>query len=115
MKCSEPIRASSKPLYKRRRGDPLRSPLLLLWGLGPPVSCAFTLGSLSHVTAVSYAPRKCCQAAHRTCTALIVVAIATAVMVMATAVELASNGPLGRLPVSDVNVEPPRVFKELQA
>ena len=65
---------------------------------------------------------KCCQAAHRTCTALIVVAIATAVMVMATAVivmatavELASNGPLGRLPVSGVNVEPVRVFKELQA
>ena len=59
---------------------------------------------------------KCDQAAHRTCTALIVVAIATAVMVMATAVKLASNnGPLGRLPVSDVNVEPVRVFKELQA
>jgi hypothetical protein len=58
---------------------------------------------------------KCCQAAHRTCTALIVVAIATTVIVMATAVELASNGPLGRVPVSDVNVEPVRVFKELQA
>jgi hypothetical protein len=48
-------------------------------------------------------------------TALIVVAIATTVIVMATAVELASNGPLGRLPVSDVNVEPSRMFKELQA
>ena len=92
-------------------------------------------GSLSHVTAASYSPRcgqripqmsdfcvKCFQADHRTCTALIVVAMATAVIVMATAVivmatavELASNGPLGRLPVSDFNVEPPRVFKELQA
>jgi hypothetical protein len=58
----------------------------------------------------------------RTCTALIVVAIATAVMVMATAVivmatavELASNGPLGRLPVSDVNVEPVRVFTKRKA
>ena len=44
-----------------------------------------------------------------------VVAIAAVVMVMATSVELASNGPLSRLPVSDVNVEPVRVFKELQA
>ena len=98
----------------------------------PPPLCVLRLyakfGSLSHVRAASYTPRcgqripqmsdfcvECCQAAHRTCTALIVVAIATAVMVMATAVELASNGPLGRLPVSDVNVEPVRVFKELQA
>jgi hypothetical protein len=31
----------NKPLYKRRRGDPLRSPLLLLWGLGPPAKPAW--------------------------------------------------------------------------
>jgi hypothetical protein len=49
-------------------------------------------------------------------TALIVVAIATAVMiVIATAVELASDGALGRVPVSDVNVEPPRVFTKRKA
>src|SRR5215207_2959916 len=96
----------------------------------PPPLCVLRLYArfLSHVTAASYAPRcgqripqmsdfcvKCCQAAHRTCTALIVVAIAAAVIVMATAVELASNGPLGRLPVSDVNVEPPRVLTKRKA
>jgi hypothetical protein len=58
---------------------------------------------------------KGCQAAHRICTALIVVAIASAVIVMTAAVELAPYGPLGRLPAGDVNVEAPRVFKELQA
>jgi hypothetical protein len=31
----------NKPLYKRRRGDPLRAPLLLLWGLGPPAKPAW--------------------------------------------------------------------------
>ena len=53
---------------------------------------------------------------------LIVVIVATAVVVIATAmvgiaaaVELAPYGPLGRLPVGDVNVEPLRVFKEFQA
>ena len=44
-----------------------------------------------------------------------VVGMATAVVVIATALELAPYGSLGRLPVGDVNVEPPRVFKELQA
>ena len=44
-----------------------------------------------------------------------VVVIAPAMVVIATAVELAPYGPLGRLPVGDVNVEPRRVFKELQA
>jgi hypothetical protein len=40
----------------------------------------------------------------------------TAVVVIATAaLELAPYGSLGRLPVGDVNVEPVRVFKELQA
>ena len=54
----------------------------------------------------------------------LIVVIATAVLTIATAavltiataaVELTPYGPLGRLPVGDVNVEPPRVFKELQA
>jgi hypothetical protein len=40
---------------------------------------------------------------------------ATAVLTSATFVELAPYGPLGILLVGDVNVEPPRVFKELQA
>ena len=51
-----------------------------------------------------------------------VVAIATAVLTSATAVlssatlvELAPYGPLRILLVGDVNVEAPRVFKELQA
>jgi hypothetical protein len=44
-----------------------------------------------------------------------VVDIATAVLTSATVVELSPYGPLGRLLVGDVNVEPPRVFKELQA
>jgi hypothetical protein len=45
-----------------------------------------------------------------------VVAIATAMIIIATAaMELAPYGLLGRLPVGDVNIEPPRVFKELQA
>jgi hypothetical protein len=45
-----------------------------------------------------------------------VVDIAAAVLTSATLlVELAPYGPLGRLLVGDVNVEPPRVFKELQA
>jgi hypothetical protein len=44
-----------------------------------------------------------------------VVASATAVLTSATLVELAPYGPLGILLVGDVNVEPPRVFKELQA
>jgi hypothetical protein len=45
-----------------------------------------------------------------------VVAIAAAVLTIATAaVELTPYGPLGRLLGSDVDVEPPRVFKELQA
>jgi hypothetical protein len=55
-------------------------------------------------------------------TTLIVVSIATAVVGIATAVggiatalELAPYGSLGRLPVGDLNVEAPRVFKELQA
>jgi hypothetical protein len=53
----------------------------------------------------------------------LIVVIATAVVDIATAVltsatllmELASYGPLGILLVGDVNVEPTRVFKELQA
>jgi hypothetical protein len=53
----------------------------------------------------------------------LIVAIATAVVDIAAAVltsatllvELAPYGPLGRLLVGDVNVEPRRVFKELQA
>ena len=49
------------------------------------------------------------------CTTLIVVGIAPAVVAMATALELAPYGSLGRLPVGDLNVEAPRVFKELQA
>jgi hypothetical protein len=40
---------------------------------------------------------------------------ATAVLTSATLVELAPYGPLGILLVGDVNVEPRRVFKELQA
>jgi hypothetical protein len=40
---------------------------------------------------------------------------ATAVLTSAILVELAPYGPLGILLVGDVNVEPPRVFKELQA
>jgi hypothetical protein len=48
------------------------------------------------------------------CTTLIV-GIATAVDSNATAVELAPYGPLGILPVGDVYVEAPRVFKEFQA
>jgi hypothetical protein len=66
---------------------------------------------------------------HCNCTTLIVVGIATAVVGIAaavvgiaaavvdiaTALELAPYGSLGRLPVGDLNVEPPRVFKELQA
>jgi hypothetical protein len=36
-----PRTSVNKPLYKRRRGDPLRSPLLLLWGLGPPAKAAW--------------------------------------------------------------------------
>jgi hypothetical protein len=44
-----------------------------------------------------------------------VVGIATAVVGIATALELAPYGSLGRLPVGDLNVEAPRVFKELQA
>jgi hypothetical protein len=44
-----------------------------------------------------------------------VVDIAAAVLSSATVVELAPYGPLGILPVGDVNVEAPRVFKELQA
>ena len=44
-----------------------------------------------------------------------VVAIATAVLTSATLVELPPYGPLGKLLVGDVNVEAPRVFKELQA
>ena len=52
---------------------------------------------------------------HCNCTPLIVVGMATAVVGMATALELAPYGSLGRLPVGDVNVEPLRVFKELQA
>jgi hypothetical protein len=43
-----------------------------------------------------------------------VVGMATAVVVIATALELAPYGPLGRLPVGNLNVEPTRVFKELQ-
>ena len=44
------------------------------------------------------------------------VAIAPAVLTSATLLmELAPYGTLGRLLVGDVNVEPPRVFKELQA
>jgi len=56
---------------------------------------------------------------HPNCTTLIVVAIAAAVLATAvissTLVELAPYGPLGILLVGDVNVEPSRVFKELQA
>ena len=44
-----------------------------------------------------------------------VVTSATAVVTSATLVELAPYGPLGILLVGDVNVEPLRVFKELQA
>jgi disulfide bond formation protein DsbB len=44
-----------------------------------------------------------------------VIGIATAVIGIATALELAPYGPLGILLVGDVNVEAPRVFKELQA
>jgi hypothetical protein len=44
-----------------------------------------------------------------------VVTSATAVLTSATLVELAPYGPLGILLVGDVNVEPLRVFKELQA
>jgi hypothetical protein len=45
-----------------------------------------------------------------------VVDLATAVLTIATAaVELTPYGPLGMLLGSDVDVEPPRVFKELQA
>jgi hypothetical protein len=58
---------------------------------------------------------------HCNCTPLIVIGIApavgaigTAVVVIATALELAPYGSLGRLPVGDLNVEPTRVFKELQ-
>jgi len=59
---------------------------------------------------------------HCNCTTLIVVGMATALVGMvtalvgmATALELAPYGSLGRLPAGDVNVEAPRVFKELQA
>jgi hypothetical protein len=60
---------------------------------------------------------------HCNCTPLIVVGIAPAVIGMATAVvviataalELAPYGSLGGVPVGDLNVEPVRVFKELQA
>jgi hypothetical protein len=45
----------------------------------------------------------------------LIVVIATAVLTSATFVELAPYGPLGILLVGDVDVEPPRVFKELQA
>ena len=53
----------------------------------------------------------------------LIVVIATAVVDIAAAVltsatllmELAPYGPLGILLVGDVDVEPPRVFKELQA
>jgi hypothetical protein len=46
----------------------------------------------------------------------LIVVIATAVLTSATLlVELAPYGPLGRLLVGDVDVEPSRVFKELQA
>jgi hypothetical protein len=41
--------------------------------------------------------------------------IATAVLTSATLVELAPYGPLGILLVGDVNVEPLRVFEQLQA
>jgi hypothetical protein len=51
---------------------------------------------------------------HCNYTTLIVVGMATAVVVIATALELAPYGPLGRLPVGNLNVEPTRVFKELQ-
>jgi hypothetical protein len=44
------------------------------------------------------------------------VGIAPAMVFVATAaLELAPYGSLGRLPVGDLNVEAPRVFKELQA
>jgi hypothetical protein len=58
---------------------------------------------------------------HCDCTTLIVgiatavVAIPTAVVAIPTALKLAPYGPLGILPVGDVNVEPRRVFTKLQA
>jgi len=61
---------------------------------------------------------------HCNCTTLLivvgiapaVVGIAPAMVFVATAaLELAPYGSLGRLPVGDVNVEAPWVFKELQA
>ena len=45
----------------------------------------------------------------------LIVVIATAVVDIATLVELAPYGPLGILLVGDVNVEPRRVFTKLQA
>ena len=36
-----PRTSVNKPLYKRRRGDLNGSPLLLLWGLGPPAKPAW--------------------------------------------------------------------------
>ena len=46
----------------------------------------------------------------------LIVVIATAVLTSATLLmELAPYGPLGILLVGDVDVEPRRVFKELQA
>jgi hypothetical protein len=46
----------------------------------------------------------------------VVGSIAPAMVFVATAaLELAPYGSLGRLPVGDVNVVAPRVFKELQA
>jgi hypothetical protein len=51
---------------------------------------------------------------HCNYTTLIVVGMAPAVVVIATALELAPYGSLGRLPVGNLNVEPTRVFKELQ-
>ena len=48
--------------------------------------------------------------------AAVVLTSATAVLISATLLmELAPYGPLGILLVGDVNVEPLRVFKELQA
>ena len=60
---------------------------------------------------------------HCNCATLIVVGIAAAVVGIApamvfvdtAALELAPYGSLGRLPVGDLNVEAPRVFKKLQA
>jgi hypothetical protein len=52
---------------------------------------------------------------HCNCATLILVGIATAVVGIAPALELAPYGSLGRLPVGDLNVVAPRVFKELQA